>query len=431
MSFAVIDFETTGLRPEGHDRVVEVAAVLLNGRGETEWEWTSLINPRRDMGATRIHGITARDVADAPEFADIADPLLDAMRGRTVVAHNAPFDMRFLHHELRRSGYPVGSQPRALCSMKWAGRYVGAAKLAHCCEAIGIELDSAHSALGDARATAQLIGWLAHRAGSDLEWAADMTQAAAFEWPNTRVPGQAPATTPRVEREPASEHSWLDTILANTWVEGNSEAEASYLVTLDSALLDRSISTSEGGQLIEAAQASGITAQRALELHRDHLAFLAAEAWSDGVLTAEEESDLAQVTHALRLTAADLESALSAAEAGQHRGEHIGAGASFLQTGDRVVFTGEMNKSRDEWVEAIVDAGLSSGGVTKSTRVLVTSDPDSMSGKAAKARKYGIPVIDEPAFDRMFVDYLRNVNDREAEGCGSVVGDDGGVRGNR
>jgi DNA polymerase-3 subunit epsilon len=38
------------------------------------------------------------------------------------------------------------------------------------------------------------------------------------------------------------------------------------------------------------------------------------------------------------------------------------------------------------------------GGVTKQTRMLVTADPDSMSGKAQKAARYGIPVVHPRAF---------------------------------
>lgn len=405
MSYAVIDFETTGLVPEKHDRVVEVGVVLLDPAGSVEWEWTSLINPKRDIGATRIHGISARDVLDAPEFVDVTDPLLDALRGRTVVAHNASFDMRFLHAELKRAGYDLLPRPEALCSMKWAGRYVGPAKLAHCCEALGIELTDAHSALGDARATAQLVTWLAGAARGDQEWGSDAMRSSTFAWPSTRVPGQAPRSSVRSERAPASEHTWLDTILANTWVTGASESEASYLVTLDAALLDLNISASEGLQLVAAAEAAGISPERAHQLHLDHLTFMAEEAWSDGLLTDQERNDLTLVTKALRLTADDLEAALASTEAGHHRGEHIGVHATFLQLGDRVVFTGEMRRSRDEWVAAIVDAGLASGGVTKSTRVLVTSDPDSMSGKAAKARSYGVPVIDEAMFERMFSEF--------------------------
>lgn len=57
MPFAVIDFETTGLAPERTDRVVEVGVVLTDDEGRIEHEWTTLLNPHRDIGVTHIHGI--------------------------------------------------------------------------------------------------------------------------------------------------------------------------------------------------------------------------------------------------------------------------------------------------------------------------------------------------------------------------------------
>lgn len=60
---------------------------------------------------------------------------------------------------------------------------------------------------------------------------------------------------------------------------------------------------------------------------------------------------------------------------------------------------------RDEWIDRLTEAGLEHGGVSTATRVLVTADPDSLSGKADKARDYGIPIITEAAFEGIFDDY--------------------------
>ncbi|MEA4944609.1 MAG: hypothetical protein VB080_09250, partial [Propionicimonas sp.] len=78
-----------------------------------------------------------------------------------------------------------------------------------------------------------------------------------------------------------------------------------------------------------------------------------------------------------------------------------------LHPGDRVVITGDTRRSRDEWISLLLAAGLQHGGVTKSTRVLVAADPDSLSGKAEKARGYGVPVVTEAAFERMYAVYCR------------------------
>src|SRR5690606_38771230 len=93
MSFAIIDFETTGVMPERGDRVVEIGVVLTDAEGAVEHEWTTLVNPGRDIGASHIHGLRAVDLFDAPAFNDISDHLLSLVGTRTVVAHNAAFDM--------------------------------------------------------------------------------------------------------------------------------------------------------------------------------------------------------------------------------------------------------------------------------------------------------------------------------------------------
>ncbi len=71
------------------------------------------------------------------------------------------------------------------------------------------------------------------------------------------------------------------------------------------------------------------------------------------------------------------------------------------------MITGDTRRPREEWVSPFLGAGLAHGGVTRSTRVLVAADPDSESGKAQKARSYGIPVITEAAFEQIYAAYRR------------------------
>jgi len=70
--FAVIDVEATGIYPGGHDRVIEVAVVRMSPGFQIEDEWVTLVNPRRDIGRTDIHGIQAADVEHAPLFDEIS-----------------------------------------------------------------------------------------------------------------------------------------------------------------------------------------------------------------------------------------------------------------------------------------------------------------------------------------------------------------------
>ncbi|MGE3445864.1 MAG: BRCT domain-containing protein [Acidimicrobiia bacterium] len=74
-----------------------------------------------------------------------------------------------------------------------------------------------------------------------------------------------------------------------------------------------------------------------------------------------------------------------------------------LDRGLRVVFTGEHpNLDRADLIAHATCLGLEvQGGVTKNTDLLVAADPDTNSGKAGKARRYGIPVLGAQQFAGM------------------------------
>ena len=105
---AFLDVETTGLRPDLGDRVVEIAVVRAQGLTEVA-RFVSLVNPQRRLSpeAMRINGITPGMVADAPIFSDLLDRLLPLIEDAVLVCHNAPFDLGFLEAELRIAGGPV------------------------------------------------------------------------------------------------------------------------------------------------------------------------------------------------------------------------------------------------------------------------------------------------------------------------------------
>ncbi|GAA1267495.1 exonuclease domain-containing protein [Saccharothrix xinjiangensis] len=156
--YAVVDVETTGFAARGSDRVVEVAVVQLDRDGRVTGEWCTLVNPGRDLGPQHVHRIRAADVWHAPPFAAVAGTLADRLADRVVVAHNLAFDARFLTAELHRAG--VAAEVTGLCTMRLADRFLpdrAGRSLAACCAAAGVALDSAHSALHDARATALLF----------------------------------------------------------------------------------------------------------------------------------------------------------------------------------------------------------------------------------------------------------------------------------
>ena len=104
----VLDTETTGLAVSQGHRIIEIGCLEMVNRRLTGREYHRFLNPERDIdeGAERVHGISIEDLAGQPRFADIAEELLEFLRGSELVIHNAEFDVGFLEHELRLMQHP-------------------------------------------------------------------------------------------------------------------------------------------------------------------------------------------------------------------------------------------------------------------------------------------------------------------------------------
>ena len=369
--YAVVDVETTGLSPGHHHRVIEVAVVHVDESGRRTDEWCTLVNPRRDLGAQHVHGIRAADARRAPDFAGIAGELAARLSGRVLVAHNLSFDLRFLTAEFARLGHELAAS--GLCTMELAGRFLGASSrsLAACCSAAGVAMGTAHSALHDARACAGLLMRCLDRVGDVSPVRLDVPRSSAF-------------AVQRSQGHSVEQHflSKLVRLLPRVETPGGDE----YLDVLDRALVDRHLSVDEQEELLDVACALDLGLPEVMGLHRGYLAALAEAAWEDGVVSAGEEADLRLVASLLGVDVSDV----------------LRRRSVRLSLGDLVVFTGEMREPRDVWESRALSAGLAvKAGVTKKTALVIAADPDSMSGKADKARTYGIPIVSEDLFAGM------------------------------
>ena len=185
--FVVVDVETTGTSHGRGDRVTEVAAVVVED-GRIEDGFQSLVNPGRPIPwrITELTGISDAMVAGAPRFADIADDLAKVIAQRTFVAHNAPFDWGFLGMEFERAGRPDALEGTPLCTVRLARRllaHLPRRNLDSVAWHYGVEIESRHRALGDARATARvLVGLL-----QDLERQGVDSMDALHTWLARRV----------------------------------------------------------------------------------------------------------------------------------------------------------------------------------------------------------------------------------------------------
>ncbi len=157
-TYVVVDVETTGGRGEQH-RVTEIGAVKVKN-GEVIDRFQTLLNPQRAIpsGITRLTGISADMVADAPLFADIVDEFAAFLGDAIFVAHNVDFDYGFIAREFKRIGRPF-RYPKLCTCASMRKLYPGhrSYSLAALSENYGIALRRHHRALCDAEAAAELL----------------------------------------------------------------------------------------------------------------------------------------------------------------------------------------------------------------------------------------------------------------------------------
>jgi DNA polymerase-3 subunit epsilon len=150
-NFVFVDLETTGGNVAQH-RITEIGIVRVENGAVVE-EWSSLVNPGCEIPAyiQAFTGISSEMVADAPRFSEIADEVLQRLRGAVFVAHNARFDYSFLRSEFQKVG--VQFSATVLCTVKLSRRLFpehARHNLDAVMERHGLACSARHRALGDA-----------------------------------------------------------------------------------------------------------------------------------------------------------------------------------------------------------------------------------------------------------------------------------------
>ena len=160
---AVLDIETTGWRPTQGDTALEVARVTIDD-GAIVDGWASLVGPRRPIPpeATRVHGITEAMLAEAPAPEAVARQIRDACADRTLVFHNAAFDLPFLAALLRAVRQPALWNP-VIDTLGLARGLFGSGSnsLGELLVRLDLPREDLHRALGDARTAARILLTLA------------------------------------------------------------------------------------------------------------------------------------------------------------------------------------------------------------------------------------------------------------------------------
>jgi DNA polymerase III subunit epsilon len=166
------DVETTGLNVV-RDRIVQIALIKYQKNGNPPAELSLLINPGIPISeeSMAIHGITPRDLANKPTFQQVAQQIFDFIGNADLSGYNAArFDIPMLMEEFFRVGFEFDISKRRIIDVqrifyKMEPRTLKAA-LKYYCDS---ELEDAHNALADVRATIEVFkGQLAHYKGKNL-----------------------------------------------------------------------------------------------------------------------------------------------------------------------------------------------------------------------------------------------------------------------
>jgi DNA polymerase-3 subunit epsilon len=286
-------------------------------------------------------------------------------------------------------------------------RLASGGKLVDCCRDDGVGFDSeAHHALNDARAAAELLACLFREEPRLIQ---NLSGGSMIAWPELSPATRTLITRQerRVQRDTVPVFiSRLATERRRVDAPPDENAKAAYLEILDRVLEDRRLEDTEIESLITLATNYGLTHADVMDCHRNYVMQLVKIAMADRVISEAERSDLSTVIRLLGLQESAIEESLESLH--QTTSHSVSAKSDHINSlrGMRICFTGELRSTyrgrpvTRELAESLSrQAGLEIvDNVTKKLDLLVVADPDSLSGKAKKARQYGIRIIHEVAF---------------------------------
>lgn len=156
-AWCVLDTETTGL----DDDAEAVQIGVLSGDGVPLLD--TLVQPQQAAvgeGAYRVHRIGDDELSSAPTFAQVYPLLKQAIQGKLVVIYNRDYDKRILRTGYRLAGLEKIKVGGYRCAMILYAQHYGDWNEKHQ-EYKWQRLNGDHSALGDCRATLELLRYMA------------------------------------------------------------------------------------------------------------------------------------------------------------------------------------------------------------------------------------------------------------------------------
>ena len=367
-----LDVETTGVFNSA--RIVEISLLTLDPRTfDPVDEYDTMVNPSRDIGAVEIHGVTPSMLEAAPSFEEIAPIVARRIDGAVLIGHNVHFDIRMLKLEINRLQSDCYFNPGDyICTYRATHE-----KLDDACDSYGVEMESWHRSLTDARATAKL-------AALALEPDIQVSPAACI------VPGDlSPRTLRRGAIDPNVAIKRKISVVDSPWAGSPS---GMYQYVLNYVLDDGVIDDRERLELSKLAIELNLSPENEKAIKRLYLAKMIAAVERDDFISEQEESMLKRAAFSMGLGDEELPTMTQLPE-------NVG-----LEYGMKVCFTGsafidgeKLNRTNLETM-AVLARLIPVNSVTKKCDLLVAADVASQSGKAKKARTYGIQIMSVKSF---------------------------------
>lgn len=158
--YVVVDLETTGLDPYKGCEIIEIGVTEINNN-EIGRNYSRLIKPNGIIPTliTDITNISNEMVENEKSLEEVLPKFRQYIGDKTIIAHNAKFDLKFLNYYLNKMGLePINNYICTLELLKQNKEYKGKnKKLETACEYYNIENKNAHRADSDTLATAKLF----------------------------------------------------------------------------------------------------------------------------------------------------------------------------------------------------------------------------------------------------------------------------------
>lgn len=409
--YAVIDCETTGL--DQKHRVLEIAVLLYDTDFNLTGSYETVLNPKKDLGLVSLHGINGLIASEAPIFPQIATSLAHLLNDRVIIGHNVKFDIGFVCREF--SKVDSWFMWRGACiDTVWLARntniQVDNYKLETLCEHFGITNENAHTAMGDARATAELFQKLLAIHGPKMLTLAER----ALEIPSDETDDFS-EWMPRHEIEkklsiPYDYFSYLNTLRdGEEDLNLSDEKITAYLSGLHRSLINGSFSHRERTAMEETVALLNLSKLEVINLNEEYIYLLICQnlTMNEGRWKPTEDDCLRA---AIDFTEIKESRVRELARETLANPELINTGYETLKSlyslspNDKFVLDGEdFINGRDYWTRQLPIMGYAVKDKTTrtQTKAVICNDPYNLSQNIDLARQFNIQVLTEDTLARL------------------------------